>query len=328
MTPTERFDVTKKNALCINCLSPSHQLKNCSSGACRVCNQKHHTMLHQRTNPSSSQQAHTQSSKLSSSSGSQSSSSPSVHINHSQSSHAKQLARFWEIESCHSSSTLSLEEAACEQHFARNTVQDSTGRFIVTLPKRESEFARLGSSKVIATRRFLSLERRLNADPQLKQAYTAFINEYEQLGHMKLIDNPDPRHPAYYLPHHCVVRPDSTTTKLRVVFDASCSTDTGMSLNDALMVDPQVQDDLVSIILRFRIPQFAVISDIEKMYRQIGMNSVDQQLQLILWSDSPSETMRTYQLTTVTYGTSSAPYLATKLSPELDQKAILQPQLP
>ncbi|XP_062535430.1 uncharacterized protein LOC134204669 [Armigeres subalbatus] len=129
---------------------------------------------------------------------------------------------------------------------------------------------------------------------------------------MKLIDNPDPRQPTYYLPHHCVVRPDSTTTKLRVVFDASCSTDTGVSLNDALMVGPQVQDDLVSITLRYRIPQFAIISDIEKMYRQIGMNSVDQQLQLILWKDSPSETMRTYQLTTVTYGTSSAPYLATK----------------
>lgn len=48
MTPTQRFDATKRNALCINCLSPSHLVKACTSGTCRICQQRHHTMLHQR----------------------------------------------------------------------------------------------------------------------------------------------------------------------------------------------------------------------------------------------------------------------------------------
>lgn len=48
MTPAQRFEATKKNALCINCLSPSHIVKACMSGTCRVCQQRHHTMLHQR----------------------------------------------------------------------------------------------------------------------------------------------------------------------------------------------------------------------------------------------------------------------------------------
>ncbi|XP_058817497.1 uncharacterized protein LOC131680803 [Topomyia yanbarensis] len=227
----------------------------------------------------------------------------------------EQLTRFWEIEACHSKSTLSLEESACEEHFATNTIRNSSGRFVVALPKRSSVIAELGNSKAIATRRFLSLERRLTANPVLKEAYSEFIHEYAQLGHMKLINDiadSDRSSPSYYLPHHCVVRPDSITTKLRVVFDASCSTDTGVSLNDLLMVGPLVQDDLLTIILRFRMPQFAIISDIEKMYRQILVCDNDQPLQRILWRDLPSQQILSYQLTTVTYGTSSAPYLATK----------------
>ena len=53
----------------------------------------------------------------------------------------------------------------------------------------------------------------------------------------------------YFIPHYAVLKPDSTTTKLGVVFDASCSTDTGVSSNDVLM--PVVQDDLLSILQRF-----------------------------------------------------------------------------
>ncbi|XP_058828580.1 uncharacterized protein LOC131688387 [Topomyia yanbarensis] len=69
------------------------------------------------------------------------------------------------------------------------------------------------------------------------------------------------------MPHHCIERPDSVTTKLRVVFDASCASDTGLSLNDTLLVGPVVQDDLYSMLLRFRLERFAIVADLEKMYR-------------------------------------------------------------
>ncbi|XP_062700372.1 uncharacterized protein LOC134284888 [Aedes albopictus] len=93
------------------------------------------------------------------------------------------ISRFWEIESCWSNSTQSIEEAACEDHFTSNTFRDETGRFVVTLPKHLSVLAQLGSSKEIATKRFLGLERRLDGSSKLKEAYTAFVDEYLQLGH-------------------------------------------------------------------------------------------------------------------------------------------------
>ncbi|XP_062704102.1 uncharacterized protein LOC134286501 [Aedes albopictus] len=159
----------------------------------------------------------------------------------------------------------------------------------------------------------MGMERRFAANPELKAMYAEFIREYLELGHMKEVEQDAGEEVRrYFLPHHAVLKPDSTTTKLRVVFDASCQTSTGVSLNDALMVGSVVQDDLSSICLRFRTHRIAVNADIAKMYRMIRVQPQDYPLQSIKWRNDPSEPLRTYELTTVTYGTSSAPYLATK----------------
>lgn len=104
---------------------------------------------------------------------------------------------------------------------------------------------------------------------------------------------------------------DSTMTKLRV-FDTSCKTSTRVSFNDALMIGPIVQGMKVDTTYRFRTHRFALVGNVAKMYRMVLMNAADQQLQIIFWRYNPSESYRTFALTTVTYGTASAPYLATK----------------
>lgn len=237
----------------------------------------------------------------------------------------EQLHKFWELETCRSANTLSVEESRCERQFAETTIRHSNGRFIVQLPKREEKLVQLGESKRIATRRFLALERRLSSNPTVKSAYTAFMNEYKELQHMTEVSETNEAttsSSSYYLPHHCIVRPDSTTTKLRVVFDASCASESGTSLNDALMIGPTIQDDLVTILLRFRMPKFAMVADIEKMYRQIIVAPNDRPLQRILWRNSSADPIRTFQLNTVTYGTACAPYLATKTLQTLSQAGV------
>ncbi|XP_062556775.1 uncharacterized protein LOC134221602 [Armigeres subalbatus] len=225
----------------------------------------------------------------------------------------EELTKFWELESCHTKSSLSVEESACEAIFEETTTRASDGKFRVTLPKRKHMLGRLGESKVIAKKRFLSMEKRLNANTEMKALYTAFMHEYLYMGHMKEITGEDgDSGPEYYIPHHAVLKPDNTTTKLRVVFDASCSRDSSVALNDILMVGPVVQDDLRSILLRFRLYNDAIVGDAEKMYRMVWLHEQDQQLHKIFWRDEVDEPLRTYKLTTVTYGTASAPYLATR----------------
>lgn len=128
-------------------------------------------------------------------------------------------------------------------------------------------------------------------------------------------DQPEPvddNVPHCYIPHHAVLKESSTSTKVRVVFDASCKTSSGYSQNDTLLFGPVVQDDLLTIILRFRTYAIAIVVDVEKMYTQILHNHTDRNLLRIRYRKSPLESISTYELNTVTYGTASAPFLATR----------------
>lgn len=52
------------------------------------------------------------------------------------------------------------------------------------------------------------------------------MNDYESDNHMTLID-PTSLHKIIFIPHHQVLNPSSTTTKLHVAFDLWCTMDTG-----------------------------------------------------------------------------------------------------
>lgn len=115
------------------------------------------------------------------------------------------------------------------------------------------------------------------------------MKEYEDCGHITLFRNPHLSESHYFIPHHCVFKNNSTTTKLRVVFDASCSTSSQKSLNDILMVGPTIQDELYKRLLCFRIHRYAITAAIVKMYRQVLIDSGDRIFQYILWRNSDEE---------------------------------------
>ncbi|XP_033229546.1 uncharacterized protein LOC117181086 [Belonocnema kinseyi] len=104
----------------------------------------------------------------------------------------------------------------------------------------------------------------------------------------------------------------STTTKLRVVFDGSAKTSSGLSLNEVQRVGPVVQNDLFPITLRFRQYPIVLSADIAQMYRQIKVTQSQQNLQRIVWRTDASKPIQHFRLTTVTYGTASAPFLASR----------------
>ena len=122
---------------------------------------------------------------------------------------------------------------------------------------------------------------------------------------------------TYYLPHHFVLKAESSTTKFRVVFDGSAKSTSGFSLNDCLMVGPTIQDDLFTLLLRFRCHAVALKADIGKMYRQFRVGDRDADFQRIVWRDSPEKPLQDYRLLTLTYGTGSAAYLATRCLQQL-----------
>ncbi|XP_075227514.1 uncharacterized protein LOC142327976 [Lycorma delicatula] len=222
-----------------------------------------------------------------------------------------EIEKFWEIEEPILVKQTSHDNSICERNFIENTIRNKDGRFIVTLP-RKSDNIKLGDSLNNAKNRFLSLECKLIQDPSFKKGYSNFINEYIDLGHMSELNSKDlliPDSEVFYLPHHAVFKETSLTTKLRVVFDGSAKSSNGLSLNDTLMIGPTVQQDLFSIILRFRVHNYVITSDITKMYRQILVTQKDSNLQRILWRENPEQDLKHYALRT---GTTSASFLATR----------------
>ncbi|XP_055838528.1 uncharacterized protein LOC129906675 [Episyrphus balteatus] len=136
------------------------------------------------------------------------------------------------------------EEHQCEEHFKKNTTMNSEGKFVVTLPFKQDPIISLGDSMSSARKRFFSFENKLNKDEELKTSYISFMQEYEALGHMTPLKNGIIPRGHYVIPHHCVMKPESSTTKLRVVFDASAKTTSGLSLNDILMVNSSTRSFL------------------------------------------------------------------------------------
>ncbi|UYV61591.1 hypothetical protein LAZ67_1005452 [Cordylochernes scorpioides] len=228
------------------------------------------------------------------------------------------LKRFWETESV-PSPDLCTQDEDCERLFSNNHGRDSHGRYWVKLPFRQHR-PLLGESREKALRRFLSLEGKLCKNVKLYDQYRGFMKEYEHLNHMERVPIAEVKRElcrCYYMPHHPVIREQSTTTKMRVVFDASAKSENNVSLNQFLHKGPKIQQDVFFILLRFRTYPVAITADIEKMYRQIRIHPEDADYQRILWRPSPEEPVVDYRLLTVTYGTTSAPFLAMRTLQQL-----------
>jgi len=118
--------------------------------------------------------------------------------------------------------------------------------------------------------------------------YQDFMKGYLTLGHMALLRTPPPGH-HFYIPHQFVLRPDSSTTKLRVVFGASSKTSTSIPLNDTLMVGATIQRELYSILARFRLHKYALMADICKIYREVNVAEEDRNFQRILWREKSTQ---------------------------------------
>ena len=121
--------------------------------------------------------------------------------------------------------------------------QLKSGRFEVSLLFR-SALSNLDLSYETAKRRFLALERRLLKDPVTRRMYNDFMKVYLNLSHMSATNDEIPPSLHYFISHQVVLRTQSKSTKLRVIFDASSRTSSQKSLNDLLMVGPTIQDEL------------------------------------------------------------------------------------
>ena len=224
------------------------------------------------------------------------------------------LQCFWEIEETTPLSiTFTPEEEEVQHHFDINHVfLPTAGRYQVTLPRKQG-LPPLGESRQQALQRYTANECSILRKNTWK-SFQSVVQENLDLGHAQLIPasalQEAPEH--YYLPMHGVTKESSTTTKLRVVFDASAKASNGLSLNDTLLTGPTLYPNLDVILLRFSTYQIAVTADISKMYRAVELSPTNRDLHRFLWRATPDDPICDYRMTRVTFGVSASPYLAVK----------------
>lgn len=211
------------------------------------------------------------------------------------------------------------EEKYCEEYFKETTKRAEDGKFVVSMPYKNKLHPVLGDSKRMALATLFQLEKRFEKNENLRKQYTEAIMDAIKNNHMKLIEFP--KENAHYIPHHAVIK-ESTTTKLRTVYNASQKTSNGLSLNEQLAIGKIVQPTILNLMMQWRMYKIAIIGDLEKMYKQIWLNEDQRHLQTILWRNSVNERIKNYELTTVTFGLSPSPFLAIRILKEISNRAV------
>jgi len=107
------------------------------------------------------------------------------------------------------------------------------------------------------------------------------------------------------------VREDKSTTKLRIVYNASAR-ENGPALNDCLHTGPSLTPVILDILIRFGVQPIALVADIEKAFLMIAVKKEDRVVLRFLWVDdvnSAEPKIVEYRFARVVFGATSSPFL-------------------
>ena len=237
------------------------------------------------------------------------------------------LVKFWQVEDVSSTTTLQTkDEVAAVEHFKTTHSREPDGRYVVKLPRRSDALA-LGCSREQARRRYLQNEKSLQRKGRLPDFVLA-VQDYVDRKHAEKVPESDlckPESDSYFLPMHGVLKEASTTTKLRIVFDASARSSSGVSLNDQLLPGPNMYPHLTSLIISFRQYRVGLTGDISKMFREVGLHPEERDLHRYLVKGD-HQTFQEYRMTRLTFGVTCSPFLATQVLQRIMRRSTPQQQ--
>ena len=151
--------------------------------------------------------------------------------------------------------------------------------------KLKNDVMPLCESRSLPVKRFGALECSFKGRSQFKEFIGAVHNCFEK-EHAELVlvaDLSKLSNEVYYLPMYVVHKETSSTSKVRVVLDASAKTASGTSLNDYLLVGPTVHPLIIGILLHFQCHWVAMTTDISRIYRAVLLPKHQRDLHRLVW---------------------------------------------
>ncbi|XP_064629239.1 uncharacterized protein LOC135488534 [Lineus longissimus] len=193
-------------------------------------------------------------------------------------------------------------ESYCETH-----LRFEDNGYIARLPWK-AEYPPLPTNYDVCVRRTRNMIRKLS--PDLRKMYNDIIQDQTRRDFIEEVPIDDVAC-GHYLPHR-PVKKDSATTPIRIVYDCSCKVGEGASLNDCLETGPPLQNDLAAILVRFRLHHYALATDIEKAFLNVGLDAEDRKFTKFLWltdSNDPNSAFKVYQFKVVLFGAVCSPFI-------------------
>ena len=151
----------------------------------------------------------------------------------------------------------------------------------------------------------------MKQDPDLLAKYNDIFIAQKEAGVIEEAPDSCEAGECHYLPHHPAVKETRDTTQVRIVFDASATSE-GPSLSECLYKGPQLTPLIFDIFLRFQTFLIAMTSDIEKAFLQISVDKSDRDYLRFLWFDNvffEAPRIVRNRFARVVFGVTSSPFL-------------------
>jgi len=220
------------------------------------------------------------------------------------------IEQFWKTETLEEENLVPLPEKLSNIP----TINEENGRYIVKFPWKSDKILSL-TYETPAMHRLKFVVKKLVASCKLKE-YDKIMKGYLENDIAEEVPDLEPPGRVRILPHHPVFKPGSTTTKMRIVLDASAKSPGGdFSINDCLHAGSNHLSNLLGVLLRFRQGKYAMISDIEKAFLQLELDVFDRDAVRFLWyretleNNEPKEKPIAYRMKRLPFGIKSSPYL-------------------
>ncbi len=113
-----------------------------------------------------------------------------------------------------------------------------------------------------------------------KALITKLFDSYLEKGYIRKLEDHEKRDTdAFYLPFFCVLKTDSETTPVRVVWDCAAKFEHNgvkKSLNSEIELTPNRLQDLFKLLLQMRKYKNVVLSDISEMFHKVILDPADR----------------------------------------------------
>ena len=185
------------------------------------------------------------------------------------------LEKLWNLETIGIKSKNNQEKDDLVMQMFKNTITKESRRYQVSWPWRTQKH-NLPENYELSLGRLKTQMKRFEKERDLLQCYDEIIKDRQSKGVIAKVDEKNGNR-KQYIPHHAITAPEKSTTKVRIVYDASAKTKKNMkSLSECLHRGLVILEDLCGLLLRFRTRRIGIIADIEKAFLQVGLRQVDR----------------------------------------------------